>query len=32
MGFFEEKTEIKKGTLLYLIGAISSFFLLIGAL
>ena len=32
MGFFEDKLEIKKGTLLYLIGAISSFFLLIGAL
>ena len=32
MGFFEDKLEIKKGTILYLIGAISSFFLLIGAL
>ena len=32
MGFFEDKTEIKKGTLIYLIGTISSFFLLIGAL
>ena len=32
MGFFDDKTEIKKGVLLYLIVAISSFFLLIGAL
>ena len=32
MGFFEDKTEIKKGVFLYLIAAISSFFLLIGAL
>lgn len=32
MGFFEDKTEINKGTLIYLIVGISSFFLLIGAL
>ena len=32
MGFFEDKTEMNKGTLIYLIVAISSFFLLIGAL
>ncbi len=32
MGFFEDKTEMNKGTLIYLIIAISSFFLLIGAL
>jgi hypothetical protein len=32
MGFFDDKTEINKGTLIYLIVAISSFFLLIGAL
>lgn len=32
MGFFEDKTEMNKGTLIYLILAISSFFLLIGAI
>lgn len=32
MGFFEDKTEMNKGTLIYLIVTISSFFLLIGAL
>ena len=32
MGFFDDKTEIKKGRFFYLITAISSFFLLIGVL